>query len=86
MQAKKIGYIAAYENISIAKMLDAGIEIIPHVQREFLDDSKNIDYFRPQIYIQLYTELVISKDQLDVFDNGGIRSDEHSDNYRKGWR
>jgi hypothetical protein len=50
-------------------MLDTGVEIIPYVQKEYLDDSKNIAYFRPQLYIQLYTELVISKDELDGYDD-----------------
>lgn len=84
VQQRKIGYIAAYENISIAKMLDAGVEIIPIVELDNSIDMEQIPFFKPHIYIQLYTELIVPNNKITLLSNNELRSDDSLDKYRQG--
>jgi hypothetical protein len=85
VQDKKNGYIAAYENIVIAKMMDSGVEIIPNIEQDTSIELKNIPYFRPDIYIQLFTELIIPSDTIPNLNMNLKRSDDQPDKYRQGW-
>lgn len=86
VQGMKIGYLPAYENVVIAKMLDAGVEIQVFINIDQLKEIKNNDYIRNSIYVQLYTELLTSRDNMLQKDLDNNRSDDVNDRYRQGFR
>lgn len=85
VQEKKIGYIAAYENIVLAKMMDAGVQIRPEIVVDYLSDLDQIDYLSASIYIRLYAELVATDHQFADLEIQ-LRADDVDDEYRIGWK
>lgn len=85
VQDRKIGYLPAYENVVIAKMLDAGVEIQVIINIDQFKEIKNNDYIRDSIYVQLYTELLTSSDNIlhKDLDN---RADDVNDEYRQRFK
>lgn len=75
-QNNKLGYIAAYENIVLANMLDQHINLVAKISK--LDLKSNFY----QIAIMVYAELVIPSDKLIVMMNQEIRADDTIDLYR----
>lgn len=86
VQDMKIGYLPAYENVVIAKMLDAGVEIQVFINIDQLEKIQKNDYIRDSIYVQLYTELLTSRDNMLQKDLDNNRSDDVNDRYRQGFR
>ncbi|MDX1652981.1 MAG: HIRAN domain-containing protein [Brumimicrobium sp.] len=86
VQGRKIGYLPAYENVVIARMLDAGVRMDVLVK---FDDplffNKN-DYFRNTVYVQLFTELLTHGESFSNADFNSLRADDMSDVYRQGWQ
>lgn len=80
VQGRKIGYLPAFENVVIAKMMDAGVEI----QLVIIQVLEKNDYIRDCIYVQLYTELLTSSENILQKDLDSIRADDADDEYRQG--
>lgn len=78
-QNQKLGYIAAYENICIANLLDGGVELFSFVS--FHDKTKS-NY--QNIGIEVYVELITPTKQL-ITELQNKRADEVVDIYRKGY-
>lgn len=85
VQGRKIGYLPAYENVVIAKMLDAGVEIQVFINIGEIDKIQKNDYIRDTIYVQLYTELLTSSENILQKDLSTKRSDDADDTYRQGF-
>lgn len=59
VSAEKIGYIAAYENIVLANMMDAGVEL-----RAFVSKKLAGNHFYNPIAIEVFADLVIPTPKL----------------------
>lgn len=80
-QEQKLGYLAAYENIAIANMLEQGVKFSAFVSML----SKNQDYVFDALAIEVYTNIVIENRKIienDLLEN---RADDAHDEYRKGF-
>ncbi|UUV20211.1 HIRAN domain-containing protein [Paenimyroides aestuarii] len=75
-QHVKLGYIAAYENIVLANMLDQHIHLAAKVSKLDLKSS-----FK-QIAIMVFADLVVPTDKLIVMMNQELRADDTIDLYR----
>ncbi len=76
----KLGYLAAYENIAIANMLDAGVELKSYVS-EMNEHRGNFRSLGVEIYVEL-----ISPTQELITELQNKRADEVVDIYRKGYK
>ncbi len=76
----KLGYLAAYENIVIANMLDAKVELKSYVSE--CDDNRG--YFK-SMSVEIFTELITPTPQL-ISELQNKRADEVTDIYRKGYK
>lgn len=74
----RLGYIAAYENIVLANMLDQGIRLFSKASKVDINDS----YFG--LAIEVSAELVKPSDKLISMMNAEQRADDFVDVYRKG--
>lgn len=75
----KLGYIAAYENVVLANMLDSHIKLIGKISKI------NKNSFQNKIAIEIYVELVIPSDKLITMMNFEKRSDDAIDLYRNNY-
>jgi len=76
---KRLGYIAAYENIVLANMMDAGVDLSAYVSHK--------DLKRPAqewLAIEVFAELVIPSQQLVDSVLAQHRADDAPDVYRLG--
>lgn len=80
-QQYKLGYLPAYENIVIANMLDADVELAAKVS--YLKNSEEKDLWNA-IGIEVFTELIAPTDQLLTELHNACASDAE-DIYRKGY-
>ena len=75
----KLGYLAAYENICIANLLDGGVELFAFVS-DHLQKASNYQ----TVGIEIYVELITPTKQL-ISELQNQRADEVIDIYRKGY-
>ncbi|MGB0390604.1 MAG: HIRAN domain-containing protein [Salibacteraceae bacterium] len=76
-QENKLGYIAAYENIVLANMLDAGTELKAFVSQLNLDIG--YDY---ALSVKVIAELVVTQPNIINTEVNNERADDASDLYR----
>ena len=77
----KLGYIAAYENIILANMLDAGVNLMAYVSHINTDDIN----IYTGLAIEVYAELIIPTQKLIDSLLAENRADDAPDIYRKGF-
>lgn len=75
----KLGYISAYENIVLANMLDAGVDLKVFVSKHNKNDSK----FNA-IAIEVYVQLITASDSLIKMQTN-LRADDNIDKYRNSF-
>ena len=78
-QDEKLGYIAAFENICIANLLDGGVELFAFISEH---NQKSTNY--QNVGIEIYVELITPTKQL-ISELQNKRADEVIDIYRKGY-
>lgn len=78
-----LGYIAAYENITLAMLMDQGVHLEASVSKvaDEIDDKKYLDKV---FSVQVFAKLLVPFDHLKVNDLGKERADDAEDMYRKG--
>lgn len=78
-----LGYIAAYENITLAMLMDQGVRLEASVSkvRKQLDMKTYLDKV---FSVQIFTKLLVPFDHLQVNDLGKERADDVIDGYRTG--
>lgn len=76
----KLGYLAAYENIAIANMLEQGVAFSAFISKI---DSKE-DVF-DALAIEIYTKIVIENPNIIQTDLLNKRADDELDQYRAGF-
>lgn len=79
-QDKKLGYLAAYENIAIANMLEQGVAFSAFISKI----SSNPDKIFDGLAIEIYTNIVIQNQQIVETNLLDKRADDAHDHYRKG--
>lgn len=77
----KLGYLAAYENIAIANMLEQGVDFTAFVSKLTSNPDKVFD----GLAIEIYTHIVIENPKIIQTDLLEKRSDDAHDKYRKGF-
>ncbi|MGA9212475.1 HIRAN domain-containing protein [Kaistella sp.] len=75
----KLGYIAAYENIVLANMLNQNISLIGKISKIDLNSYDN------KVAIEIYAELVIPSEKLITMMSSENRSDDAIDLYRNNY-
>ena len=75
----RLGYLAAYENIAIANMLDAGVQLVAKVSKKDLKRS-----YTESLAVQIYAELLIPTQKLMESMLAESRADDAVDIYRQG--
>lgn len=76
----KLGYLAAYENIAIANMLEQGVEFSAFIS---IIDMKEELY--DCLAIEIYTSIVIQNPKIIQTDLLNKRADDANDQYRQGF-
>jgi hypothetical protein len=76
----KLGYIAAYENIVLANMIDVGVKLSAFVSR--IDLKRNI---MVALAVEVHAELIIPTPKLIESILAENRADDAIDIYRKGY-
>ena len=74
----KIGYIAAYENIVLANMLDAGSSAEAFVSQ--VDRKRNI---YNQVSVEIFTTLILPLQKAAILVHKNHRADDAEDEYRE---
>lgn len=77
----KLGYLAAYENIAIANMLEQGVEFSAFISKI---DSKEVLF--DALAIEIYTTIVIQNPKVIQTDLLNKRADDTLDQYRAGFK
>ncbi|WP_026904669.1 HIRAN domain-containing protein [Pedobacter glucosidilyticus] len=75
----RLGYIAAYENIILANMMDAGVNIKAYVSQKDLER-----YPHEGLAIEVFTELIIPNEKFIDSLLAQNRADDIADMYRLG--
>ncbi|MDO5665550.1 MAG: HIRAN domain-containing protein [Bacteroidia bacterium] len=80
---KFLGYIAAYENITLAMLMDQGVQLEASVSAvaENIEDKKYLDKV---FSVQVFTKLLVPYTHLETTDLRAKRADDADDVYRKG--
>lgn len=80
---KFIGYIAAYENIVMAMLMDQGVKLEANVSKvnEVIDEDRYIDKV---LSVQVFTKLLVPYSHMETNDLRTKRADDAEDIYRKG--
>lgn len=78
-----LGYIAAYENITLALLMDQGVQLEASVSgiAENIDEMKYLDQV---LSVQVFTKLLVPFSHLEINNLGRKRADDVEDVYRKG--
>ena len=76
-QEFKLGYIAAYENIILANMLDQHVQLHSKISKIERSEYQN------QIAVEIFAELIIPTDKLITMINLENRADDSTDLYRR---
>ncbi|WP_310379295.1 HIRAN domain-containing protein [Flavobacterium sp.] len=77
----KLGYLAAYENIAIANMLEQGVNFKAFVSKL----TSNPDKFFDGLAIEIYTNIILENPKIIETDLLEKRADDAHDSYRKGF-
>ena len=77
----KLGYLAAYENIVIANMLEQGVVFTAFVSKLTSNPDKVFD----GLAVEIYTNIVIETPKIIETDLLEKRADDAHDQYRKGF-
>ena len=77
----KLGYLAAYENIAIANMLEQGVVFMAFVSKITSKEDKVFD----GLAVEVYTHIVIENKKIIETDLLEKRADDVHDQYRKGF-
>lgn len=80
---KFLGYIAAYENITLALLMDQGVQLEASVSKvaENMLDKKYLDKV---FSVQIFAKLLVPISHLETTDLGRKRADDVEDMYRRG--
>lgn len=78
-----LGYIAAYENITLALLMDQGVQLEASVSK-VADDIADSKYLDKVFSVQVFAKLLVPFDHLKVSDLEKERADDAVDVYRKG--
>lgn len=80
---KFLGYIAAYENITLAMLMDQGVQLDASVSKviENINDKKYLDKV---FSVQIFTKLLVPFSHLETNDLRTKRADDVEDVYRRG--
>lgn len=78
-----LGYIAAYENITLALLMDQGVQLEASVSK-VADDIADKKYLDKVFSVQVFAKLLVPFDHLKVSDLEKERADDAVDVYRKG--
>lgn len=80
---KFLGYIAAYENVTLAMLMDQGVKLEASVSKvnEITDTEKYIDNV---FSVQVFTKLLVPYHHLDTNNLQTKRADDAEDYYRQG--
>ena len=77
----KLGYLAAYENIAIANMLEQGVKFTAFVSKLTSNPDKVFD----GLAVEIHTHIVIENPKIIETDLLEKRADDVHDQYRKGF-
>lgn len=77
----KLGYLAAYENIAIANMLEQGVSFKAFVSKLTSNPDKVFD----GLAIEIYTNIILENPRIIETDLIEKRADDAHDQYRKGF-
>ncbi len=77
-EGNKLGYISAYENIVLANMLDAGVEMTA-----FVGENRREGNVYDSISVEIFTDLVLPTKKLITAINS-CPADQNRDVYRNG--
>ena len=77
----KLGYLAAYENIAIANMLEQGVAFSAFISK--IDPKEDVF---DALAIEIYTQIVIENQPLIQTDGLTQRADDMLDQYRAGFK
>ena len=80
-KSHKLGYLAAYENIVIANMMEQGVVFGAFVSKLTSNPDKVFD----GLAVEIYTKIVIENPPILQTDLLGKRADDADDQYRKGF-
>lgn len=80
-QNYKLGYLPAYENIVIANMLDAKVELDAKIS--YLKNTEEKDFWNA-IGVEIFAELISPTEQL-ITELQNSRASDAEDIYRKGY-
>lgn len=80
---KFLGYIAAYENVTLAMLMDQGVRLEASVSNvnEISDTKKYIDNV---FSVQVFAKLLVPYNHLEINDLRTKRADDAQDYYRQG--
>lgn len=74
----RLGYIAAYENICIANMLEQGVKLTAFVSKY----DKQASIHDEQIAVEIFADLIVATPKLITRLNQNTRADDAPDVYR----
>ncbi len=77
-----IGYIAAYENVVMANLLDKGVRLRAVVSQ--INVVKEGDYLDQVVAVKVLAQLMVPINDLRLTDLGNDRADHAEDLYRNG--
>ncbi len=77
----KVGYLAAYENIAIANMLEQGVNFKAFVSKISSKEDKIFD----GLVVEVHTNIVVENPNIIETDLLEKRADDVHDQYRKGF-
>lgn len=80
---KFLGYIAAYENITLAMLMDQGVQLDASVSN-VVDNINDKRYLDKVFSVQVFAKLLVPYTHLDTNDLRTKRADDAEDIYRKG--
>jgi len=81
-ETHKLGYLAAYENIAIANMLEQGVKFSAFVSKLNSSTSEVFD----GLAVEIYTAIVIENPPIIQTDLLSKRADDANDQYRQGFK
>lgn len=80
---KFLGYIAAYENIVLAMLMDQGVKLEASVSK--IDKINNEEKYLQNVFsVQVFAKLLVPYQQLEQNDLRTKRADDAEDIYRQG--
>jgi hypothetical protein len=75
----RLGYVAAFENVILANMLDSGVELTAFVGQ--INSKRDL---MERISVEIFADMIVSNSKIIENDLGGKRADDATDIYRTG--